>query len=96
MLTKLKILYPALSDELLSLLLENAITFVCDYCHIDEVDSSLNATLFKIIQEDLSKIDSQGLSSESAGAGGVSVSYTSDYSPAIYASLNKHKRIRTA
>ena len=67
MLTKLKILYPALSDELLSLLLENAITFVCDYCHIDEVDSSLNATLFKIIQEDLSKIDSQGLSSESAG-----------------------------
>ena len=94
MLTKLKILYPALSDELLSLLLENAITFVCDYCHIDEVDSSLNATLFKIIQEDLSKIDSQGLSSESAG--GVSVSYASDYSPAIYASLNKHKRVRTA
>ena len=94
MLNKLKILYPALSDELLSLLLENAITFVCDYCHIDEVDSSFNATLFKIIQEDLSKIDSQGLSSESAG--GVNVSYTSDYSPAIYASLNKHKRVRTA
>ena len=39
MLSKLKILYPALSDELLSLLLENAITFVCDYCHIDEIDS---------------------------------------------------------
>lgn len=94
MLKKLKLLYPALSDELLQLLLENAITFVCDYCHIDEVDSSLNATIFKIIQEDLSKIDSQGLSSESAG--GVSVSYTSDYSPVIYASLNKHKRVRTA
>lgn len=94
MLEKLKLLYPALSDELLSLLLENAITFVCDYCHIDEVDSSLNATLFKIVQEDLSKLDSQGIGSESAG--GVSVSYTSDYSPAIYNSLNKHKRIRTA
>lgn len=94
MLTKLKILYPALSDELLSLLLENATDFVCDYCHLDEVDSSLNATIFKIVQEDLTKLDSQGLSSESAG--GVSLSYTSDYSPAIYASLNKHKRIRTA
>lgn len=94
MLSKLKILYPALSDELLSLLLENAITFVCDYCHIDEVDSSLNATIFKIIQEDLTKIDSQGIASESTG--GVSVSYTSDYSAAIYKSLNKHKRIRTA
>lgn len=93
MLEKLKILYPAIPDELLSLLLENAITFVCDYCNLDEVDSSLNATIFRIVQEDLNKIDAQGFSSESAG--GVSISYTSDYSPSVYASLNKHKHVKT-
>ncbi len=93
MLEKLKILYPAIPDELLSLLLENAITFVCDYCNLDEVDSSLNATIFRIVQEDLNKVDAQGFSSESAG--GVSISYTSDYSPSVYASLNKHKRVKT-
>ena len=93
MIEKLKILYPAIPDELLSLLLENAQTFICDYCNLDEIDSSLNATLFKIIQEDLNKVDAQGMTSESAG--GVSIAYTSDYSPAVYASLNKHKRIRT-
>lgn len=93
MLEKLKILYPAIPDELLSLLLENAITFVCDYCNLDEVESSLNATIFRIVQEDLNKVDAQGFSSESAG--GVSISYTSDYSPSVYASLNKHKRVKT-
>lgn len=93
MLEKLKLLYPAIPDELLSLLLENAITFVCDYCNLDEVDSSLNATIFRIVQEDLNKVDAQGFSSESAG--GVSISYTSDYSPSVYASLNKHKRVKT-
>ena len=93
MLTKLKMLYPALSDELLSLLLENATTFICDYCNLDNLDSSLNAVLFRIVQEDVTKLDSQGIASESAG--GDSVSYASDYSPAIYRALNKHKRIRT-
>lgn len=93
MIEKLKILYPAIPDELLSLLLENAITFVCDYCNLEEVDSSLNATIFRIVQEDLNKVDAQGYSSESAG--GVSLSYTSDYSPMVYATLNRHKRIKT-
>ena len=93
MLEKLKLLYPAISDDVLSLLLENASNFVCDYCNLDCLDSSMNAVLFRIIQEDVTKLDSQGLSSESAG--GDSLSYTTDYSPAIYKALNKHKRIRT-
>lgn len=92
MLEKLKLLYPAIPDELLTLLLENATNFVCDYCNLDELDSSLNSVLFRIVQEDLNKVDSQGLGSESAG--GVSVSYTSDYSPMVYKALNRHKRIR--
>lgn len=92
MLEKLKLLYPAIPDELLALLLENATNFVCDYCNLDELDSSLNSVLFRIVQEDLNKVDSQGLGSESAG--GVSVSYTSDYSPMVYKALNRHKRIR--
>ena len=93
MLKKLKMLYPALSDDIISLLLENATTFVCDYCNLDNLDSSMNAVLFRIIQEDVTKLDSQGISSESAG--GDSVSYATDYSSAIYKALNKHKRIRT-
>ena len=44
-------------------------------------------------KEDVTKLDAQGMSGESAG--GVSISYTSDYSPSVYASLNKHKRIKT-
>lgn len=93
MLDKLKLLYPGISDELLSLLLENAQSFVCDYCNLQEYDEALNATLLRILQEDITKLDAQGMSGESAG--GVSISYTSDYSPSVYASLNKHKRIKT-
>ena len=93
MLGKLKLLYPGISDELLSLLLENAQSFVCDYCNLQEYDEALDAMLLRILQEDITKLDAQGMSGESAG--GVSISYTSDYSPSVYASLNKHKRIKT-
>lgn len=93
MLDKLKLLYPGISDELLSLLLESAQSFVCDYCNLQEYDEALDATLLRILQEDVTKLDAQGMSGESAG--GVSISYTSDYSPSVYASLNKHKRIKT-
>lgn len=93
MLDKLKLLYPGISDELLTLLLENAQSFVCDYCNLQEYDEALDATLLRILQEDITKLDAQGMSGESAG--GVSISYTSDYSPSVYASLNRHKRIKT-
>lgn len=92
MLEKLKILYPAIPDELLALLLENAENFICDYCNLDEYSNALDSTLFKMVQEDLTKVDAQGMSSESAG--GVSVSYTTDYSQSIYKSLNRHKKIK--
>lgn len=93
MLDKLKILYPSLPEDLLLLLLENAENFVTDYCNLESLDGSLDSVVFRIIQEDITKVDSQGLGSESAG--GVSLSYTSDYSPMVYAALNRHKRIRT-
>lgn len=92
MLEKLKLLYPALSEELLALLLDNATQFVMDYCNISNYDAALDAVVLRIVQEDITKVDAQGLSGESAG--GVSVSYTSDYSPAIYRALHKHKRIK--
>lgn len=92
MLEKLKILYPAIPDDLLMLMLENAEFFICDYCNLAEYTSSLDSVLFRMVQEDLTKVDAQGMSSESAG--GVSISYTSDYSPSIYKSLNRHKKIK--
>lgn len=89
---KLGLLYPSLSQELLSLLVDNAKSYVCDYCNLPEYDDSLDSTVFRMVQEDVTKVDSQGMSSESAG--GVSVSYTSDYSPMVYRTLNKSKRVR--
>ena len=90
--SKLALLYPSLSDELLALLVDNAKSYVCDYCNLPEYDDSLDSTVFRMVQEDVTKVDSQGMASESAG--GVSVSYTSDYSPMVYRTLNKSKRVR--
>lgn len=89
---KVKLLYPSLSDDVLSLLVDNAKSYACDYCNLPEYDDSLDSTVFRMVQEDVTKVDSQGMSSESAG--GVSVSYTSDYSPMVYKALNKSKKIR--
>lgn len=90
--TKLALLYPSLSDKVLSLLVDNAKSYACDYCNLPEYDDSLDSTVFRMVQEDVTKVDSQGMASESAG--GVSVSYTSDYSPMVYRTLNKSKHIR--
>lgn len=92
MIEKLKMLYPAIDEQILTLLLDNAEAFVCDYCNVDLLTPSLESIAFKIIQEDISKLGSEGLSNESTG--GNSVSYQEDYSPSIYKRLNRHKKIK--
>ena len=92
MIEKLKMLYPAINEQVLSLLLDNAEAFVCDYCNVDALTPALESIVFKLVQEDVSKLSAEGLSSESTG--GNSVSYQEDYSPSIYTRLNRHKRIK--
>lgn len=93
MLEKLALLYPGVDEERLQCLLDAAQAFVLDYCNLDEYDTALDAVVLRVVQEDVTKMDSHGLASESAG--GVSASYTDDYAPAVYRALNKHKRVRT-
>lgn len=92
MLEKLKLLYPHMDEELLSLLLDNAYSFVTDYCNLQTVPSALEGTVFAIVQEDITHLHANGLSSESTA--GNSLSYLEDYSPAIYKRLNRFKKIK--
>lgn len=94
MIKKLKMLYPSVSDEVLNLVLENVQSFALDYCNLKGCPASMDTLLFKMCQEDLNKLGSEGFTNESVA--GNSLSYLNDYSPLIYKRLNKHKHIRIA
>ena len=89
---KLEVLYPSVSEEVMDIVIESAKDYIYTYCNILEVPQSLNGTLLQMCREDLNRIGSEGLSSESAG--GSSLSYNGDYSDTVYKALNKHRRIR--
>ena len=89
---KLEVLYPSVSEEVVDIVIESAKDYIFTYCNILEVPESLNGTLLQMCKEDLNRIGSEGLTSESAG--GSAVGYNSDYSDTVYKALNKHRRIR--
>jgi hypothetical protein len=93
MLNKLTLLYPSISQDIFSIILENAQAFFLDYCNISEFPATGDSLLFRMCVEDINKLGAEGYSSESSG--GNSVSYNSDYSDNIYKCLNKYKHIRT-
>ena len=43
MLEKLQLLYPAVDADILNMVIDNAESFVLDYCNIDEIPSVLSA-----------------------------------------------------
>ena len=92
MLTKLKLLYPAINDEILGLLLDSAKQFIVDYCGLDAYDAKFDSILLRMVQEDVNQLYSEGFQSESAE--GSSVSYSPDYSERIYRTLNRNKKVR--
>lgn len=92
MLTKLKLLYPAINEEILGLLLDSAKQFIVDYCGLDAYDAKFDSVLFRMVQEDVNQLYSEGFQSESAE--GSSVSYSPDYSERIYRTLNRNKKVR--
>lgn len=94
MIDKLTTLYPAIPENTLTILLDNAEYFVKDYCGISYVPDELESALFAIVQEDINKLYSEGFTSESVG--GNAISFDTDYSPRIYKRLKRHKKIRYA
>lgn len=91
---KLKLLYPSVDMEVIELVLEQAQSFILDYCNLEELPESLSSVLLEMSKQDLNRLRSEGITSE--GGGGSSVSYETDYTKQVYKRLNKHKRIKTA
>lgn len=92
-LAKLSLLYPAVNNETLSLLVDDACEFLLTYCNLEELPQGSTAILTKMVQEDLSKLYSEGITSEQVG--GNSASYSTDYTEPIYKGLHKFKKIKT-
>lgn len=92
-LSKLTLLYPAISRDILSLLLDDAEEFLLTYCNLNKLPQGCGVVLTRMVQENLTKFRSEGLTSESVG--GNSVSYSTDYTESVYKALHKFKRIKT-
>lgn len=90
---KLAILYPAIDSQVIGLVIEQAQAFVLDYCNIDEIPEELDSVILDMSKQDINKLLSEGFQSE--GAGGSSVSYSTDYTEVVYKRLKKHKRIKS-
>ena len=90
---KLALLYPSISSSIIALILEQAQSFILDYCNLENIPSALNSVLLEMCKQDLNRLSAEGFNSESAG--GSSISYSTDYTDAIYKRLKKHKRIKT-
>lgn len=90
---KLGLLYPSVDGNVIALVIEQVQSFVLDYCNLEEVPEALESVMLDMAKQDLNKMLSQGISSQSAG--GSSVSYEQDYTQNVYKRLKKHKRIKT-
>lgn len=90
---KLKLLYPSVENNVIELVIEQAQSFILDYCNLDSIPQGLNSVLLDMCKQDLNRLKGEGLSSESAG--GSSVSYEQDYSNQVYKRLKKHKKIKS-
>lgn len=90
---KLRLLYPSISAEVIALVIEQAQSFVLDYCNIDSIPTKLESVILEMCKQDINKLNSEGFTSESAG--GSSLSYETDYTPSIYKRLKKYKVLKT-
>ncbi len=89
---KLKLLYPSVDDSVVALVVEQAQSYVLDYCNLEEIPTALESVVLDMCKQDLNRLRAEGLTSESSG--GSSLSYEQDYTPNVYKRLKKHKRIK--
>lgn len=89
----LELLYPSIDTDVISLVTEQAESFVLDYCNLEVIPSNLQSVLLDMCKQDINKLLAEGLTSESAG--GSTIAYETDYTAQVYKRLRKHKRMRT-
>lgn len=91
MLSKIKVLLgisDTSKDDLLTVLLEQAITEAIEYTHNDDIEA-LDPAIVQMVLYKFSRLGTEGLGSE--GYSGVSFTYAEDYPTPILNLLN-HKR----
>lgn len=79
-------------DALLQSLIDDAVAYVVDYCHLSTYDSKLNSTVSKMVLQDYTKLTSQGIAAQSYS--GVSESYLNGYSDEIMAILKRNRVVK--
>ena len=79
--------------QVLNLLINQCKLIATDYCNLDEYSDKLDEVVKVMVCERFNKLSADGISSQSYS--GISESYTDDFSPMIYKSLRKHRKLRT-
>ena len=79
-------------DALISMLAEDAMVEVTDYCNMAIYDVKLDSTVAKMVVQNYNRGSIQGIASESFS--GVSESYVNGYTIDVMNMLNKNRRVR--
>lgn len=80
-------------DELLALLIDNAIEYAEGYMHRTDVEDVVSKAIVEMVVYDYNRISTEGLLSESLG--GVSFNYSPSYPENIMTLLKAYRKIRT-
>lgn len=93
MIDDIKTLTGSTDTSLLNLLINQCKVIATDYCNLSEYNDKLDEVVKVMVCERFNKLSADGISSQSYS--GISESYTDDFSPMIYRSLRKHRKLRT-
>lgn len=93
MINDLQTLTNSSNTDILNLLINQCKLIATDYCNLDKYDEKLDEVVKVMVCERFNKLSADGISSQSYS--GISESYTDDFSPMIYKSLRKHRKLRT-
>lgn len=79
-------------DDLLTLLIEQAIEEALNYTHQDSIDN-LSSTIISMVVYKYNRLGTEGLDSE--GYSGVSFGYSTDYPESIMRTLKSQRKLIT-
>ena len=93
MIDDLQALTNSTDTTILNLLINQCKLIATDYCNLSAYSNSLDEIVKVMVCERYNKLSADGISSHTYS--GISESYTDDFSPMIYKSLRKHRKLRT-
>ena len=88
----LKTLTNCSDDSLLTTLRNECMDHAKEYCNLSAYENKLDYVIQQMVCERYNKLYSDGLNSKSYS--GINESYLDDYSPKIYKSLRKFRKLR--